>query len=168
MYAEAIRLVHKQCYSPSIELRKFSERKKVCKGQSRTHATRSALLCRPLCFVSVVVVQYMQSQDPYLGIPSLYSLSLISWLLSKDLHFLVNNYRAPPLVQFHYYSPQFRHSLNYLSSYYFVLQSPCCSKVYSCRLCHDEQESHRIDRHAITEIICRKCSIRQPVSRDNW
>ena len=31
-------------------------------------------------------------------------------------------------------------------------QSPCCGKEYPCRLCHDENESHKIDRHNITEI----------------
>ena len=44
------------------------------------------------------------------------------------------------------------------------LQSPCCGKEYPCRLCHDESECHKIDRHTITEIKCRKCYFTQPVS----
>ena len=44
-------------------------------------------------------------------------------------------------------------------------QSPCCGKVYPCRLCHDEQElTHTIDRFNVSEIECRNCSKRQPVS----
>ena len=44
------------------------------------------------------------------------------------------------------------------------IQSPCCGKEYPCRLCHDENESHKIDRHNISEIKCRKCFYEQPVS----
>ena len=40
----------------------------------------------------------------------------------------------------------------------------CCGKVYGCRLCHDENENHKIDRYATEEIVCKKCETRQPVS----
>lgn len=43
------------------------------------------------------------------------------------------------------------------------VQSPCCGKVYKCRVCHDEQEFHKIDRFKVKEVICRTCSTRQPV-----
>ena len=65
--------------------------------------------------------------------------------------------------------------------------SPCCGMAFGCRICHDEceelpkickkapgaiwddssnnddvdEESHRIDRHAIAEVICRECYTRQ-------
>ena len=42
---------------------------------------------------------------------------------------------------------------------------PRCSKVYGCRLCHDDNEiSHGLDRFAVREVVCRKCSTQQPVS----
>ena len=44
-------------------------------------------------------------------------------------------------------------------------QSPCCGKVYPCRLCHNEKEAtHEIDRYKVSEVVCRKCHKRQPVS----
>lgn len=43
--------------------------------------------------------------------------------------------------------------------------SPCCKKIYTCRVCHDENESHEIDRHAVTEIVCLQCHTRQHVAR---
>jgi uncharacterized CHY-type Zn-finger protein len=42
--------------------------------------------------------------------------------------------------------------------------SPCCSTVYPCRLCHDDNESHPIDRFAIKEVVCRKCDHQQEIS----
>lgn len=44
--------------------------------------------------------------------------------------------------------------------------SPCCSKVYPCRICHDDNEKHKINRHAVSEIICLVCDTRQPVNRN--
>lgn len=32
-----------------------------------------------------------------------------------------------------------------------------CKKYYPCRLCHDANESHKIDRFTIKQIICRGC-----------
>lgn len=42
--------------------------------------------------------------------------------------------------------------------------SPCCQKIYNCRLCHNENESHEINRKQISTIICSLCNIQQPVS----
>lgn len=42
--------------------------------------------------------------------------------------------------------------------------SPCCNKQYSCRLCHNESETHEIDRYSITNVICNFCKILQPIS----
>lgn len=42
--------------------------------------------------------------------------------------------------------------------------SPCCRKKYVCRLCHDENESHQIDRYTVNEIICLQCKLQQKVS----
>lgn len=30
-----------------------------------------------------------------------------------------------------------------------ALVAPCCNKIYTCRLCHDEQEHHKIDRYQV-------------------
>lgn len=43
--------------------------------------------------------------------------------------------------------------------------SPCCKKIYACRVCHDNNENHEINRHAVTEIICVVCDTKQPVAR---
>jgi len=55
-----------------------------------------------------------------------------------------------------------------------VVVSPCCHKVFGCRVCHDEsvipngsdQPTCKVnmDRFAITEIICKDCKTRQPCS----
>lgn len=43
--------------------------------------------------------------------------------------------------------------------------SPCCNRVYPCRICHDDRENHKINRHAVNEIVCLLCNARQPVNR---
>ena len=40
---------------------------------------------------------------------------------------------------------------------YNYIVSKCCNKVYPCRLCHDENENHQIDRHDIDYIKCDFC-----------
>ncbi|CRK99585.1 CLUMA_CG012897, isoform A [Clunio marinus] len=41
--------------------------------------------------------------------------------------------------------------------------SPCCGKVYSCRFCHDDAESHAFNRKQLEELICTECETRQRV-----
>lgn len=52
--------------------------------------------------------------------------------------------------------------------------APCCDNIYSCRLCHDENEfdkvmnvklQHRIDRFKIKEVICNACDVKQSVKQ---
>lgn len=43
------------------------------------------------------------------------------------------------------------------------IRAPCCDKIYSCRLCHDEENTHKIDRYKINKIICTKCDKEQGV-----
>lgn len=45
-----------------------------------------------------------------------------------------------------------------------MILSPCCNKWYSCRLCHDEDNDHKLDRKIISTIICKQCSTIQPQS----
>ena len=40
----------------------------------------------------------------------------------------------------------------------------CCKKFYVCRLCHDDEEEHNIDRFKTEEMICMHCSTVQPIS----
>lgn len=35
--------------------------------------------------------------------------------------------------------------------------------MYTCRFCHDEQETHTVKRKEVTELICVLCDTRQPV-----
>jgi len=45
--------------------------------------------------------------------------------------------------------------------------SPCCQKIFPCRLCHDEEiNDHTLDRHSVISIVCNKCTITQPVSNE--
>ncbi|XP_045159794.1 RING finger and CHY zinc finger domain-containing protein 1-like [Mercenaria mercenaria] len=43
--------------------------------------------------------------------------------------------------------------------------SPCCKKYYACRVCHDEAESHEIDRSAVSQIKCLVCAVVQKVQK---
>ena len=45
------------------------------------------------------------------------------------------------------------------------LVAPCCNKVYVCRHCHNDAETHEMDRHAVKELICHECNQQQPVSQ---
>ncbi|KAJ6660497.1 hypothetical protein lerEdw1_017494 [Lerista edwardsae] len=38
-----------------------------------------------------------------------------------------------------------------------LLKAPCCSKFYVCRLCHDSNEDHQMDRFKVQEVQCAKC-----------
>jgi hypothetical protein len=45
--------------------------------------------------------------------------------------------------------------------------SPCCGRVFGCRVCHDEisPSSHPpMDRFMIREVVCNKCNTRQAAS----
>ncbi|CAD5124518.1 DgyrCDS12797 [Dimorphilus gyrociliatus] len=44
-----------------------------------------------------------------------------------------------------------------------ALISPCCKKPYVCRLCHDENENHELNRKEVVTIKCLKCSVYQEV-----
>lgn len=47
------------------------------------------------------------------------------------------------------------------------IKAACCSQLYPCRLCHDEQVTdHRIDRHATQEMMCFYCQTIQPVGQN--
>ncbi|CAH0774724.1 unnamed protein product [Bemisia tabaci] len=41
--------------------------------------------------------------------------------------------------------------------------TPCCDKVYPCRVCHDDNESHTLNRKEVSELICCECETRQKV-----
>jgi RING finger/CHY zinc finger protein 1 len=52
--------------------------------------------------------------------------------------------------------------------------SPCCQKIYPCRICHDDEMyvknidpkvRHQINRHEIKEVICSLCGIQQSVKQ---
>ena len=45
------------------------------------------------------------------------------------------------------------------------LRSACCRKLYACRLCHDADADHTMDRYATTEMVCMSCGNNQPVAR---
>lgn len=43
------------------------------------------------------------------------------------------------------------------------LQAPCCGKFYVCRLCHDDEENHQMDRFKVREVKCASCNTIQEV-----
>lgn len=43
-----------------------------------------------------------------------------------------------------------------------VIVSPCCGKIFGCRLCHNETETHEIDRKKISHIVCINCASDSP------
>ena len=45
-----------------------------------------------------------------------------------------------------------------------MIQSPCCKKWYSCRLCHDDDNDHKLERQKIENIICKSCKTIQKAS----
>ena len=42
---------------------------------------------------------------------------------------------------------------------------PKCDEPAACRLCHEKEEGHALDRQAVREVICVICKLRQPVSK---
>jgi len=47
------------------------------------------------------------------------------------------------------------------------IRTVCCSKFYTCRLCHDEVEDHKVgdNRYATREMLCMHCGHIQPISQ---
>ena len=45
-----------------------------------------------------------------------------------------------------------------------ALVAPCCGEVYVCRLCHDAEQDHKLDRYSVEEIVCMACGTRQGVT----
>lgn len=43
--------------------------------------------------------------------------------------------------------------------------APCCDKLFHCRLCHDEQSDHEINRFEIKKVQCKKCYYLQDVKQ---
>ncbi|ETV99927.1 hypothetical protein, variant 2 [Aphanomyces invadans] len=41
------------------------------------------------------------------------------------------------------------------------LLANCCGEWFPCRVCHDEDKEHKMDRHAVTRVRCRKCRCEQ-------
>ena len=54
----------------------------------------------------------------------------------------------------------------YCSHYkrYTSILSKCCNKIYPCRICHDENEDHVINRHDIDYMKCDMCNCLQKIS----
>ena len=45
------------------------------------------------------------------------------------------------------------------------IRAECCGTWYPCRLCHDEGETHHIDRFSIRHMLCLLCSTPQPAGQ---
>ncbi|KAG2709385.1 hypothetical protein I3760_05G235900 [Carya illinoinensis] len=43
------------------------------------------------------------------------------------------------------------------------LLASCCSKLFTCRFCHDKVSDHSMDRKTTTEMMCMKCLKIQPI-----
>lgn len=42
-----------------------------------------------------------------------------------------------------------------------LIKFECCQKMYPCKRCHDEQESHKTHKNKIKKIICANCNYLQ-------
>ncbi|TWW60723.1 Zinc finger domain-containing protein 1 [Takifugu flavidus] len=49
---------------------------------------------------------------------------------------------------------------------FYVLQAPCCGKLYVCRLCHDAEEKHKMDRFKVREVQCCECQTVQQAQQN--
>lgn len=47
---------------------------------------------------------------------------------------------------------------------YLYLVAKCCGQFFKCRLCHDEQCDHKINRYETEEMVCAYCLQQQPVN----
>jgi hypothetical protein len=45
-----------------------------------------------------------------------------------------------------------------------LIRAPCCDKIFPCRLCHNENSDHEINRYDIKKIICIECNTEQDCS----
>lgn len=45
------------------------------------------------------------------------------------------------------------------------IRASCCGKFYTCRICHDEEEQHKINRYEIREMRCMHCSTIQKIGQ---
>ena len=46
-----------------------------------------------------------------------------------------------------------------------MLVAPCCGREVVCRLCHDDELDHKMDRYQVKEMKCMECGLRQPVGQ---
>ena len=44
------------------------------------------------------------------------------------------------------------------------IRAPCCNNRYNCRICHNENEDHEVDRFKIEKLICSNCDTEQSVA----
>ena len=47
------------------------------------------------------------------------------------------------------------------------MRAPCCQRLFTCRLCHDQASDHKVDREEIKEMLCMRCGTLQPMHRYN-
>lgn len=45
------------------------------------------------------------------------------------------------------------------------MRAPCCQKLFTCRLCHDQASDHTVDRGEVKEMLCMRCGTLQPMHR---
>ncbi|CAN0436848.1 unnamed protein product, partial [Laminaria digitata] len=41
--------------------------------------------------------------------------------------------------------------------------APCCQRLFTCRLCHDQASDHTVDREEVKEMLCMRCGTLQPM-----
>ena len=46
------------------------------------------------------------------------------------------------------------------------IRAACCNRLYTCRVCHDENEDHQINRYATESMVCMHCAKEQPCGRE--
>lgn len=46
-----------------------------------------------------------------------------------------------------------------------LIKAACCEKFFHCRMCHDANSNHKIDRRKTKEMFCLKCGTTQPCAK---
>lgn len=45
-----------------------------------------------------------------------------------------------------------------------ALLAQCCGRIFTCRLCHDQESDHTMNRHEVQILQCLVCGLQQQVS----
>ncbi|KAL1216715.1 Zinc finger protein BRUTUS-like [Cardamine amara subsp. amara] len=136
-------------------------------GQSRKYEQLLTISEEELVAV-VKKISYDSSLDPQKKAYIKQNLLMSRWNISQRSYnlepsSLSSNRETVPGQHPSYRDP---HSLIFGCNHYkrnCKLLAPCCDKLFTCIRCHDEEADHSVDRKHITNMMCMKCLLIQPI-----